>query len=308
MEFLKDWKTRFAEAQRWTPIVALVIIIFLGQAVIRGWDYIRAFEWQINLLHLGLAIISYLIGLGIMFLGWYSIMGRLVGLGNLTGHLKIYAVSFLARRIPLPIWFVGSRIILYKQLPKKTTATATLLETIFIGLAGLVLYILIAPFATAIPGLPWPVGALLVAAGVSSLIIKPSWPVDFSNKILTWLKKSTVDASITRLNVLTWMLAFGSSWLAGAISFYFLSMALIPTDPGFLNLMLVGHVSGMIGYLTLFLPAGFGLKELGMSSLLTRWMPFSVGVVLAIAYRLLGTLIETVWAFATNFLLKERGQ
>jgi len=56
---------------------------------------------------------------------------------------------------------------------------------------------------------------------------------------------------------------------------------------------------------TMALPSGFGLKEITMGALLSVWMPVSAGVVISILYRLLQTIVETLWAFVGQSISEE---
>jgi hypothetical protein len=61
----------------------------------------------------------------------------------------------------------------------------------------------------------------------------------------------------------------------------------------------------LISLLSMILPGGFGLKELTSSVLLSKWMPLTAAIVITIAYRLVQTANEVVWAvFASVFSKK----
>ena len=49
---------------------------------------------------------------------------------------------------------------------------------------------------------------------------------------------------------------------------------------------------------------GLALKEITASALLAHWMPLSAGIVISIAYRLLQTVNEVVWALLAYQIAK----
>jgi uncharacterized membrane protein YbhN (UPF0104 family) len=298
-------RARSSKSQWWTIAVVLVITLFMFLAVVRDWDNIQTFDWHLNWFYLFLSVLFYVATLWLLFLSWYSIMKCLVGPGDIATHLNAYAVSFLAKRIPLPIWFVGSRLLLYEQIPKKIVAAATILEAIFIAFSGILLYLVLIPYATFIPSLSWQILTVIAGLLLLSVMLRPNWPIDITNKLLILFKKSPIEVKVTRKNTMIWLLIFSAGWVANSISFYFLTSAVFPTDPGWLNITVVSLIYGLVAFVGLVLPAGFGLKELSASALLTNWVPFSVGLLIALAFRIMNTLLETAWALLAARLVKK---
>lgn len=92
----------------------------------------------------------------------------------LPRHLTACAYSALARALPGSLWAPAGRVAYYRRLgaPALDVGAAVLLEWLLLGLAGLALYALSAPFALAVPpryALPLAACAGLAAA----LLLRP---------------------------------------------------------------------------------------------------------------------------------------
>lgn len=87
-------------------------------------------------------------------------------------HLAACAYSALARALPGSLWAPVGRVAYYRRLgaPALDVGAAVLLEWLLLGLAGLALYALSAPFARAVPpGFALPL-AVAAAAGALALL------------------------------------------------------------------------------------------------------------------------------------------
>lgn len=125
----------------------------------------------------------------------------------------------------------------------------------------------------------------------------PNFLIDITNWVLRLLGRPQFSVSVTRMDLVTWETIYLSTWLLDGVSLYLTVSALVPTPPPVLDVLGVSTVSALVSLATLALPAGLWLKELTMSALLSMWMPLSVGITIAICYRLMHTLLEMLWAF-----------
>lgn len=293
---------------RWTArgsswqvvIVALLLgaLAFLGLAIVRDWETLVSFQWQLDWMSLAKLALMHSLALGTLFLAWHLIMCRLAGLDDWRINFPIYNLSILARRIPTPIWYIGGRLYLYQKqhVPMAIVLSATTLEAALIGLSGVICYMLLLPWYTYVQEWPW--WLLLVGAGTSllALMVRPGLLVDLINLVLHLFKRPPVEVAIMQADLLLWGLVYLATWFLDGIGLYYMVSALLPAPPAIPDVVGIATISALVGLLTLALPSGFGLKELTMGALLSLWMPISAGIVISVLYRLMQTILEMAWA------------
>jgi hypothetical protein len=158
----------------WTKVagvvLAILVMLLLARQVLAEW---RALDREIlDQFHLDplLLVAAWLV----QTVGWLLVVDtwrRIVGNGlSLGRHLRLYSYSALAYVLPGSIWVPVGRVMLYRQagVPVVTTGAAVAVEWILLGVAGLVLYGLAAPFSSAVPP---NVAPLLAIGALSSVVV-----------------------------------------------------------------------------------------------------------------------------------------
>jgi glycosyltransferase 2 family protein len=283
----------------WTFVIALAVFIFLGLSLRKDWKTILTYNWQIHWADLVIMALLHSLALGSMLLAWHFTMHRLGKQDNWRHNFHIFSVSMLARRIPVPIWYVGSRVYLYREIQVSTSIvlTATILETALIALSGVLCYVLLLPWYTYTTIFPWQILAGIAGLVTFALLIRPALFIDLINLVLHWLKKGSITAEITRRDLLLWTLLYLATWFIDGLGLYYTVSAFLVTPPPLPSVIGVSTISALVGLASMALPGGFGLKEITMGALLGSWIPVTAGIVISIIYRLLQTIIETLWAF-----------
>lgn len=283
-------------------IFSLGILIFIGITIVQNWKNITAFPWQCKWANLGAGALTHLLALGTLFLSWHQIMRRLGGSDNWRKDFEVYSLSVLARRIPTPVWYVGGRLYLYREykVSSAIVLSATALEIVLIALSGVACYLLLLPLYKHISAqiLPWEIGYVCLLILISVLGFNPNFLIDISNRALRLLGRPQMSASVTRMDLTIWEAIYLGTWLLDGLSLYLIVSAFVPKSLPVPDIVGVSTISALVGLATLALPAGFWLKELTISALLSTWMPLSVGIVVAICYRLTHILLEILWALA----------
>jgi len=292
-----------ARSKWMTLIIAGVVFVVLGYAIWRDWDIIQAFEWRLNPLNLLLLAIFHTLSLSSSFAAWHLMIARLSGHGKLRVNMRIYSLSLLARRIPLPFWYVGSRVVLYQaeNIPVTIVLTATTLELALLAVGGVICYLVFLPWFLYTQALPWYIPLALVGIAGLVILIRPGLLIDLINAIQKIRKKTPVQIVVTRKDMLIWGLLYLAPWFLDGIGLYFTLTAFLPLPNQVAYIISVSTVSMLVAMLTMLLPAGFGLKELTMGTLLSIWMPLSAAIVLSLVYRLLQTIVETLLAWMTQY-------
>lgn len=236
---------------------------------------------------------------------WQRIMK---GLGihlSLGSAFQNYAISFIPRYIPGTVWGYLSRaewLARDYQTPYRITNTGSLLE-LCVSIIGN-LFIVSLLYIPARFLLPTFLGFLLV----SLLLIKIIRTVfNFAqNKFWSSFGPFTINSLDWIGMVIIWIII----WFLQGISFLFTFRTLFPIDvnlPTLLNLSGTYGFAWLVGFLIIFIPAGLGLREATLSSLLlaSHSLTISQANGVAVFFRLVLAFSELIW-IAVGLLLKAK--
>lgn len=276
-----------------------LVVLMAARVVIQQWDVLIAFPWKFNLGFLLLASFSHSLGLFVTFVIWSLMMARMAGFRDFGQNFRIYYLSSLAKRIPTALPYVGGRMAMYvaQGVPGMVVLNGIVFENLLVGLGGMIAFFAFLPFYSGIPsGVTLGIG-LAGAVLIILLVIRPQIFIDATNFLLRKLKRREIDLVPQRRDLLSWTGLYILPWLTNGFSFYFLMRAIIGSGiPGVLNTLEVATISALVGLLSMVLPGGFGLKEFTAGALFTQWMPFSTALVVTLAFRLMQTVDEIIWA------------
>jgi uncharacterized membrane protein YbhN (UPF0104 family) len=289
----------------------LLVLLFIAWSFYREWDAILVFPWVVEPVRLLVSFTLYAVQLLLMFAAWRSMVRFMGGSVPLGLDASVYFLSAAARRIPTPVWYLGSRFSLYP--PELVTPAAivvcSVLEVALVLLAGLVFVIFMIPFYPVMPGIYAVFSVLVGAVLVAVFYRSPNLLVLLINRFFDWFKKKRVDASIGRKNLFEWLFLYLLVYLFNAGSMYFLIIGIMDVRPEVGAVTAVSAIYMILAYVSMFLTAGFGLKEIATSFFFARWMPISIGIAVALLYRLLMTIVELVFVALVKLLAArtERG-
>jgi hypothetical protein len=283
----------------WTILISFVVIGFFAFSLRRDWKSILTFEWQLSITNLVISILLHSLAIWSMFMAWHLMMHHFARESNWKTNFRIYSLSLLARRIPLPIWYVGSRVYFYRA--QKTSSllvlTATALEFAMIAITGLFCYVILLPWYSYSAGWPW---WIFLSAAIIFFIVLFAYPnlfISIINRVLRWRHKPTITTAVSRKELFIWGFFYLATWFIDGLGLYFTVAGLVNVAPPVASVIGISTISAMVALASTVLPGGFGPKEITMGAMLGAWMPLSAGLVISIVYRLLQTIIETVWTF-----------
>jgi uncharacterized membrane protein YbhN (UPF0104 family) len=137
-------------------------------------------------------------GFVVMVAAWRGLLGADARHVRYVTHLKVHAVSGLAHLLPGSIWAPASRIVLYHRLdvPPVTVGAALVYEWLLVGLAGVVLYGVSAPWSHAAP--PRVAGGTAVAAVAALACLHPAIAGRLIRRVAGRLDRPAPDVLPTR--------------------------------------------------------------------------------------------------------------
>lgn len=274
-----------------------LLLILIGQE----WDTLRQFQWHLDPRDVLAALLCHAISLLGTYIVWQSIITRLGSTTSRRVNFYIFFVSNLARKIPSMIWYTGARSYLYNEegTHPSITLNAVALEFSIASLTGAWASVLLYPGYGFIENHTVVGGGVLAVALLLTVIlaIRPQLFVELSRRIgKRWQQGANLKAP-ARTDIAIWSLVYTAAWIVGGTSFHFTARSLIPAaELGWLNSVSIATLVTLVVLLNTVLPAGIGLKEIATGVLLSHWFPVSIGLVIAIAYRILQMVDELLWA------------
>lgn len=287
--------------QKFVPaIIFFSVLLLVGYSIVKEKDLIINYSWHIKFQYLIISILAYCLELALLFLGWEYILTSLTGFGNWRARIYVFFVSILGKRVPTPVFYLGSRFSMYKSqdISRKTVALSSIIESSLIILAGTLILGVSFPFVT--DTLIRGIGIYSLVVGALFLIILMLFPkvfVKLINFFLNIFKRPIITLDINRLDLLKWLFIYVISGILSGISFYFCLLGLVNMAIPFFDIFSISFVYLIVSNILSFFSLGFGIKEVVASELLKPWQPFSVSIILLFVFRLLMIFVEWIIAF-----------
>lgn len=227
---------------------------------------------------------------------WARIVTRMGGGTAFRRHLAIHTLSGLANSVPGSVWLPASRVLGYRAegVGSVTVGSALVIEWLLLGLAGLVLYGLAAPFSA----LPPVVGvlALLVAAGLAGLALHPA----VFGRLMGWaaarLGQLPPSEQPRPAELLLWCLRCLVVLALAGVGLYLVMRALGPVA-ALPDALAVTGLTMALANLLAWLPASALLKDASMAVLLTpMYGSAGMAVLLVLVWRLWLIVVQVSWA------------
>lgn len=270
-------------------LLTLAAIAILGRMIYSNWDSLRSYEWKIYPAPLAGTFLVYALSFAFGAFLWGEIIHTLGSPAPRLQHIRIYLISALANRIPLPLSNVASRLLLYDESTSKTALSfASGLELVLIILSGFGTGLLFWPDSGILLG--WKGGLLALAVGLVGLHPR------VLNRLLTWLKVQGAG-QVRYYHTIIWFLLYCLVWIFGGCVLYLVTASFYPIQVIHLPQVIGAWIlSGLAAILVVFLPVGLGIREATMGLLLSTFMPAGIAAAVAILSRLLLTVYEIIFA------------
>jgi uncharacterized membrane protein YbhN (UPF0104 family) len=280
----------------------LVALLLLGLAfatvgflIVQHWDQLRAAPWRLEPGRLIAGLLLQATAIGIDALIWVDISHRLGSSWDPRRDVRVYAYSLLAKRLPGAIWHVVGRAAYYAEsgLGRRVGVMGSAIEAGLLVLSGVALSFAFFPDLQ-----PYGLIAALLLVLLSPQLFRPIMRVLLGGPA-AWLP--------TPGRLYFWLALYAVAWLVGCLGAFLQFDALYPLDPSLLPHLVWAATSSIVASaVVVVVPGGLGLRELGLTALMSEVMPAGVAAALAIAYRLAIASIEVLWSLGAVALLRPR--
>ncbi len=291
--------------------VALLVVAFVIRSFMRHWDQFRSSALELKLLPLPLLMAMLIIWLGYLLLvfAWRRVVVGWDQKLPLATALRIWSWSSLGKYLPGKVWAVAGMVVMAREAGVAVwaaTGSAFLLQGLALG-SGLV--VMISAGGSLLGGLDtaamWGLGLTAVATGfVVALAVKPGMMVPLLRRFTG--REDLELAPVSRGDMLLGLIANLAAWLCYGTAVWLLARALMPQSvPGFLSCVSAFTAAYVVGFVTLVVPGGIGVREGLLVVLLEPQIGLPAASTLAVASRLLFTATEI--GIAVPFLFAPKG-
>ena len=294
-----DQFKKIAADRRWQALMLIPALAFYGwlawQTYI-NWDSKLIASIKLRPEGLVLATVIQAVGYFLVVKLWGTLVGWLSKPLRYLEHLKIYAYSGLAAKLPGWLWGVATRIMLYERvgISKSAIGLASGLETTSMAIASTFIIILWQVFRAdqaALVSQPVLIGILVVLGTLSHPLIL--------RKLLSRLPN---PALLRALDILPWhrmilliashclILVMGGACLFGIVT------AVVGPQPHLLATCIqVWALTTIWSVLLIWLPGDFGLRNSPFIIIFARFLPIPIVTILLGVWRLWISVMELVW-------------
>jgi hypothetical protein len=293
--------------RRWGGLAAGVLVLgFLGWALVDGWSTVSEYNWDIEPVVLSLGVVV----IGLFYLasgvGYGAIVDRLhAGGPHARTTLSIWARSLLGRYVPGKFLMVVSRVVMsYDQgVPRRVTVAATVYEqllTLGVAAAGSVVFVVL--FGTAGAVQVWLL-ALVLPLGL--VVLHPRVFGPMSAWLLRKARREPLPVLLTPrplAGLIGWYAVIAFLLCAGVWLLVRSAAGPGAGSPAFVGLAFL--VSFAISVIAFLFPSGLGVREGAFALALAQNVPTGVAVALSVGTRLVMTLVEL--AFIAVVVLVDR--
>ena len=274
-----------------TLISVAVTALVLGYLVYRQREIILTYHWQFRPIPLLLSFVIFSVALFWVSVIWGWIINHFSKKLVFHKHIRFYIISNLAKRIPGTVWYLASRFQLYNTegLDLKITAIASGLEMVLITLAGILVTLLFASQTLLEYHISPFIFIIIFIVGL--IIIHP--------KVIQWALrlKSVEIQSFNYQFVIKGIAAYVISWILGGAVLFETGNLIYPIGVENLPYFITSwSLVGILSTILFFSPSNLGITEIGISLLLSKVVPSSIAVLIAISTRILMILFEIFWA------------
>lgn len=280
-----------------TALVVGAGVAFLALTIQRNWSQIGAYDWQARWGQLSSSVLLLTGSFAWAAYIWKRVLDRVAG--GATGYRALLRISFIskvARYIPGKIW----QFVAVGQLSASSGTSARILVSsmlVHVGftlLSGVITASVI--LAEAIPGVPSNAALAIAMATVLALLASHPRVINLC---------LTLVAKIARRQTFTWtgnwrdsaelMLLSLVNWAVQGVALFLFADSLVHLEVAdILPLTGINAFAFVAGYLAFVAPAGIGVREATMASLLRALLPSGAAAVIAIAARLWTIVAELV--------------
>ncbi len=231
-----------------------------------------------------------------------ALWGRLVkDLGgprlSVPDSIRLFMIANLGRYVPGKVWQIAGLAVLARR---KGVPAATATGAAVLGQGIAIVAATAVGLGALFAGPPaWRRWGWLAAAVIAIAVVLTAIPAVFRWGAGLWFRiaRQAAPPGLGSVHGLQWLALYGLNWVVYAVAFWMLAASFGHGA----NAALVGSAFAagyVVGYVMIFAPAGAGVRESALITLLAPTMGAAAATVLAVIARIWATVVELVPAGA----------
>ncbi len=274
-------------------IVSIILFFFIRYIYIH-WTSVSQYQWKFNYPLLSVSLILVIANFIFLVWIWKKLILRMGYFLKLKKAFKIFFYSTMGKYVPGKVWAILGAVYLCEKegIPPKASGTAAVLFQALNMIAGLLLVLLVSgtKFLGGVPKILYlPLVLILV------ILIYPPLMEKVLNILLKLLKREPVRINLSFRHNLGFTFLFLLSWFVYGVAFNVFIRSLTPYSWDLVPFMASAFVfSYVIGFLSVFVPGGLGVREGILVFYLSHYLPLPVATLIA--------LLSRLWMTAAEFL------
>lgn len=275
--------------------LAAAAIVFVGLALGRSWEDVRAYEWTLRPGWLALS--------ALVFFAFYILQAWAWWLLLLSFDLRVpvrwaaasWGQSILARYVPGNVFMLLGRALSSQRrgLEVRRVSAAMVYEQALAFCAALVTLGLLFPFWEYRPGLT---ALSLLGIPVLLVLLHPRVFVPLAGRVLRLLGRGGLDAELGFGRVLALLCYYVAAWFVAGLACWSLARALTEAGADLLPTVTVAFAFAfVVGMVAFVFPGGLGVREAVLAGALGGALGGGVALAWAVLLRLLQIAVEVVF-------------
>jgi len=279
--------------------IIIIVIVMIARIIRRDWDDLSAALRAASAVYLVLAFLCIICANLTIVYCWHSVLRILGSRASFMTAFRSYFYSGMTKYIPGKIWGTTFRIVVSGKegVPEGTAALGVLFETILlIASAGLIGGIAFSQLHINIPdSVRW----LSLLSPLTIVLLHP----DVLRISLPWLGRRYVKLfsipsiypDLKDLLLLLWL--YCGIWVWNGLGLFFLSASLRrPVMDEFVSFVAGSTLAWLAGFVTVITPAGLGIREIVLTSLIGPMSGPGFAALLAVMSRIMMICAEVLGA------------
>lgn len=277
-------------------VIIIIIFLFMGKILCQNWEKVSSYEWKVEYTKLGFSGLVLLFNYFFAAFVWSQVLRKIGARLNYTLSMAIWFVSLLGRYLPGRVWGMVGRIYLCEKegVPKSESGISVILEQTYVLMTGILVFLLSLVFWKDRSNLGNITSIYFVFPAVL-IFLHPRPLTAVLNPILKWMKRSPIAIRVSFRNLikiflfyLIYWAFFGASFLLFIDSIYHIEFSKIIIITG------IFAISFVLGFISIIVPAGLGVREGVLTYLLSSYMPMTMAIIVS--------LLSRVWIIVVELL------
>ena len=278
-------------------VFAAIVLFFAATSLATQWDKVgsRLTHLQFGWEWISVASVIVLVIYALLIEGWRRVLGAWDSHLPFSQASRIWFLSNLGKYVPGNIWSLTAMGVMARQ--RGLSAVAAAGSSVIMQMVSLVTGTAIV-MVTGAKLLDQP---LLVGAAVLILVVVLLSAPRFLPPVAVWvgslIGKDITPPSVPATSIWTAAVASTMSWLLYGLAFQLFVRGLLGSAPGEISSYIAVYTAAYIlGFISLFAPAGLGVRELTLAAFMTQLglANEADAALVAIAARLWLTVVELI--------------